>query len=280
MRGILTNVTRLASHLVLPAFLVACMLGLAWGRALELPDAISIAIGAAVFGGATLLLERWLPHDRRWQRSHGDLVTDALHLVVSGLVVSSLPGLLAPAALSHVWPATWPLAAQVALAIAAKDLCVYGAHRALHRHLWRVHAIHHSAPRLYWLNAWRAHPLEGLVSGTAATIPIVALGAPPEVALFTWAFTAVFSMVQHANIALAPGPLDRLLATPALHRWHHAPDANVNYGGILSVWDQLFATYRPATPGPREIGGVELPSGYIDQLRAPFVRSSNTPSSA
>ena len=26
--------------------------------------------------------------------------------------------------------------------------------------LWRFHATHHSAPRLYWLNAGRFHPLD------------------------------------------------------------------------------------------------------------------------
>ena len=26
--------------------------------------------------------------------------------------------------------------------------------------MWRVHAAHHSAPRLYWLNATRFHPFD------------------------------------------------------------------------------------------------------------------------
>ncbi len=38
----------------------------------------------------------------------------------------------------------------------------YWAHRLMHERplLWRLHAVHHSAERLYWLNAGRFHPLD------------------------------------------------------------------------------------------------------------------------
>jgi sterol desaturase/sphingolipid hydroxylase (fatty acid hydroxylase superfamily) len=47
--------------------------------------------------------------------------------------------------------------------------------------LWRFHATHHSAPRLYWLNASRFHFVDIALNNVAAFVPLVALGAGIEV---------------------------------------------------------------------------------------------------
>ena len=266
---------RVVPWLVLPVLVASAMGGLAFALHAGIPIPIALAAGGLIFGGSVLALERWLPHAREWQRPQRDLVTDALHLAVTGLAVGSIPQLVLEGPVLSVWPAGAPLAVQVALALLGKDLFVYGAHRLLHRALWRVHAIHHSAPRLYWLNAWRAHPLEGLLTATFALAPLVLLGAPAEVALYAWAFTAVFGLVQHSNIELRGGALNWIFATAELHRWHHSRDpreADRNFGQIFILWDTLFGTrYLPDRAPPVTVGiAADFPSGYAAQLAAPF----------
>jgi sterol desaturase/sphingolipid hydroxylase (fatty acid hydroxylase superfamily) len=272
--------------LVLPVIVASAMGGLAFALGVGIPIPLALAAGGALFGGAVLVLERYLPHAREWQRPRGDVVTDALHLVVTGVLVGSLPQLVLDGLGLSLWPIGLPLAVQVALGLLGKDLFVYGAHRVLHRFLWRVHAIHHSAPRLYWLNAWRAHPLEGLLTATFAVVPLALLGAPPVVALYVWAFTAVFGLVQHSNIELRGGPLNWVFATAELHRWHHSRDpkeADRNFGQIFILWDALFGTrYLPKRGSPPVGVGIaiaDFPSGYVGQLVAPFQRGASSASS-
>src|SRR6185295_8636394 len=60
------------------------------------------------------------------------------------------------------WPTSWPLIAQLVPALIIAELGVYVVHRIQHRGglLWRLHAVHHSVPRMYWLNNGRNHPLD------------------------------------------------------------------------------------------------------------------------
>ena len=58
------------------------------------------------------------------------------------------------------WPSELPGVVQVFLFLLLKDFLRYWYHRALHEvpFLWRLHSVHHSVERLYWLNGIRAHP--------------------------------------------------------------------------------------------------------------------------
>ena len=59
------------------------------------------------------------------------------------------------------------LLAQLPLALVVAELVEYSFHRLMHEvpWLWRFHATHHSAPRLYWLNAARFHPIDLFLVG-------------------------------------------------------------------------------------------------------------------
>jgi len=89
---------------------------------------------------------------------------------------------------------------------------------------------------------------------------------------------AISAAFQHANIDLDNGVLNYVFNTNELHRWHHSrrlDESNANYGAVLVVWDLLFGTYRPRTPGrPAEIGmfqEAEYPfHSYFRQLTVPF----------
>lgn len=168
---------------------------------------------------------------------------------------------------------------QVLLAGAVMDLGLFAMHRASHAHglLWRLHAIHHSPERLYWLNGGRRHPLSALVLAGPGLTVLLLLGATP-IAVGAWrSFMSVHLAFQHANLDYRLGPLRHLLGVSEMHRWHHKrefEEAQVNFGEVWLVWDHLFGTFHdaPRSPGKDEVGlRTELvPATYFAQLAWPF----------
>jgi ornithine lipid hydroxylase len=242
--------------------------------------------------GMVAFLERQVPFRRAWNRSHGDVGTDIQHLVFSGAGTNELARIttltlgITLASWSRstfgatIWPNHWPPVVQLFLALSVAELGHYVFHRISHEvaTVWRVHAAHHSAERLYWLNATRFHPIDLLALLTFQVLPLIALGADAR-ALYSYAiFTGMFGQLQHGNVDFWTGPLDFLFSTPRLHRWHHSPDpreGNTNYGAVFSFWDVAFGTYfRPSgRQAPEHIGIAGMPSfpkGYLGQLLSPF----------
>lgn len=253
--------------------------------------ALSLSLVSAVATVAVIGLERLLPRYAVWGRSHGDFWTDAIHGVATLLVIPgamqalTFGGLYMASAhlqswLGHsLWPYSWPIAGQVALALIVAEFGQYWLHRALHKCplLWRLHAVHHSAPRLYWLNGPRAHPLEAAAVYAAGFMVLALLGCPEPVMALYAVFASVHSLVQHSNIDVRSGPLTWLGSQAELHRWHHSPvpaQSNRNYGNVLIIWDVVFGTrYLPdeAPPSAVGLGGDdEFPRTYLGQLWAPF----------
>jgi len=281
----------LASWLVFPAIITGAV-----GGAMALMPALgpATAVVLAQTGSAIVIIvvEHLLPHRRDWNRSHGDIRTDALHAVVTGLTTTQLARPFVQLAAAGVaawlagvvgfglWPTAWPLVAQLALGLVIVEFPQYWFHRWQHEHaaLWRFHAVHHSAPRLYWLNAARFHPGDVLPLYVVGYLPLVALGCSEAVFFLVAMFDAVFGMLQHANIDVRLGPLNWIFSMAEPHRWHHSrmlDEANSNYGSNLIVWDLVFGTFfLPAgRNAPREIGIADLPrfpTGYLAHLAAPF----------
>ena len=267
---------------------LASRLGVA--RALNAPLVMLPTIVA--FYAAVALCERVAPYRREWNEPQGDVRTDLVYLLVAGPAVSALAGAtvqagaFAGAALvserlgATLWPTSWPIAAQLFLAILVAEFGHYWFHRLSHENpwVWRLHATHHSAPRLYWLNATRFHPLDLFCLIACQSVPLILLGAPPRAFLAYSLFAAVYGQLQHGNVAFATWPFDRLLSTPGLHRFHHATtsrEGNTNYGAILITWDVVFGSFfRPrdrAFEGPVGIGKLpRFPQRFAAQLASPF----------
>jgi sterol desaturase/sphingolipid hydroxylase (fatty acid hydroxylase superfamily) len=242
---------------------------------------------------AIALLERRRPYRRGWNQPQRDLRTDVLHLLFTGqgatAVFQATMAVAALAAAARIraelghapWPAHWPALAQLGLALGVAEFGHYWFHRLCHEWplLWRLHAVHHSAPRLYWLNATRFHPLDLLALLCVEGGPLLLLGIGPDAFLSFLIFRAVYGQIQHCNIALAsPGWLNRVFSSHELHRWHHSTlsaEGNHNYGAALSVWDTLFGSYflpeGRCFDGPVGIGALpDFPRSYAAQLLAPF----------
>ncbi|MFP6626151.1 MAG: sterol desaturase family protein [Deltaproteobacteria bacterium] len=284
--------------------------GLLWAASSAMDRGYAPLVCVVVFQGVGVALiaglEWVFPYYRQWHRYKGDVPADLGHSLVSGILVPELArpfifiSMVAVAAwLSRtigfeLWPVAWPWAFQLALALVVGEFGQYWAHRLEHEHefLWRLHATHHSAPRLYFLNAGRFHPLDFLLLFVCWYAPLVALGCSEEILALFALFTTLHGVFQHSNLQIRLGPLNWIFSMAELHRWHHSrrlEEANANYGANLIVWDVVFGTRRlpagrrpPAAIGIGDLPG--FPNGYFAQLLSPFrwrrvVRESAPPAS-
>ena len=238
-----------------------------------------------------IVTERIFPYAPQWNRSHGDVRVDLAHMVsvtTTGAIIQPLLAAIAiptsvwiAGSIGHsLWPAQWPLLVQLLLALVVAEFPKYWFHRWMHEYdaLWRLHATHHSAPRLYWLNAARFHPFDIAIDTTAGILTLGILACPGEVVALFALVSAVHGYFQHANLETRIGPLNYFFSMAELHRWHHSrliEEANHNYGNNVIVWDLVFGTYfnprhrQPAT----DIGLGEIPSfprDFWGQIASPF----------
>ncbi|MBK7976518.1 MAG: sterol desaturase family protein [Deltaproteobacteria bacterium] len=286
------NLRQLVSITVFPVtFLVTHGIAIRALAAGVNPTGVIAAITAATVV-LVVALERVLPFDPDWNRARGDVLPDALHNVFSTIVTAQLcqaallvalaplAGWLAARTGASWWPLGWSLTAQTALAFAISELGAYWAHRVGHETDlgWRLHSVHHSPTRLYWLNAARDNPLGVVLLYVPSVAPLVMLGAPPEMFTMIALFNAVVGLFQHANIDIRLGPLNYVFSVLEVHRWHHSTvvsEANHNYGSNLMVFDVLFGTvYRPRdrrAPDAIGIGDLpDFPTSYLGQLAVPL----------
>jgi ornithine lipid hydroxylase len=238
-----------------------------------------------------ILFERVHPFEPEWNKSHGDLKADSFYFFLMGVTLQltttalrfalvPLGGWLAAHVPFQLWPHTWPMLVQIVAALVVGEFGLYWVHRLQHetKLLWRVHAVHHSAPRLYWLNTARFHPFDMILSTIGGFAPLILLGVSEPVMALVVVVGTIHSFFQHCNIHVRLGPLNYFFSMAELHRWHHSKtldEANANYGNHLSVWDLVFRTRflpKDRLP-PREIGIFsprDFPMTLGAQLLSPF----------
>ena len=159
----------------------------------------------------------------------------------------------------------------VPVAIVLADFIYYWEHRISHerRVLWDLaHSVHHSSPMYDQTTSIRLGAFDGLFA-LVFTVPMVLLGFSAELSLVSSAIVLAYQTWIHTEIIdRMPRWFEAVLNTPSHHRAHHgdsAPYLDVNYGGILIVWDKLFGTFQPE---------IERPSyGLTEQIDSanPFV---------
>jgi sterol desaturase/sphingolipid hydroxylase (fatty acid hydroxylase superfamily) len=179
-----------------------------------------------------------------------------------------------------IWPAHWPIWAQVLLKLSAGDLLRYWLHRWSHECpiLWRIHAVHHYPRKLYSVNVFRFHPADKAVQFLGDSLPFILLGVGPVVLAYYFVIYATSGLFQHSNSDLRLGWLNYLVSGPEVHRWHHSrliEESNHNYAHTLIVWDLLFGTYywpHDADVGRLGLLGESYPARFFGQLLAPFKR--------
>lgn len=246
--------------------------------------------------GLLCWLAEWrMPYRSEWNKPQGDFSNDLisgtvayilLPIALKPLYYALLAGVaawLVTQVGTSIWPAEWPIIAQLILLLLAGDAGRYWGHRLAHEipFLWRFHAVHHSARHLWWWNATRQHPADkAWFTFTELFFPIL-LGVEGEVLALYLGVTAVCGFAQHCNINLKLGPFYWLFNVVELHRWHHSKnvaESNNNYGNNLIIYDRLFGTYyhpEKKQPSTRQVGDIglinpEYPQHYLGQLLAPL----------
>jgi len=223
-------------------------------------------------------------HPQRVRRPQ--LGTDLAHAILSaplnvvgiglGVVLGFLSLVWLPALLFRPLVLALPGGVRTLLGIVLFDVLVYWAHRFAHEipFLWRFHAVHHSTQHLDWVSGFRLHPLDWVFFAPAFVFLVVA-GFTPELAGVLVAVQIVIGIFLHANVRWHLRPLQKLVATPEFHHWHHANEAaahNTNYAGLLPLWDLVFGTYRvPTDRRPLRYGVSDpVPAGLVSQLWYPL----------
>ena len=252
-----------------------------------------IVVGIGVSTGLVVAIaERIHPAHAQWNQSHNDIGTDAIHVIVSQGAIPALMESLIIAAVLHtslsaqawlgysVWPESWPLVFQLALGLICAQFFEYWFHRLCHTtpFLWRFHATHHCAERLYFLNAGRFHPVDTAISVVLSFGTLMFLGASEVVMLLMASWITVHGLFQHCNVHLRLGPLNWIFSMAELHRWHHSlvlEEANSNYGNNILLWDIVFGTvYWPKDKDASANIGISdmenFPQTWWGQMCSPF----------
>lgn len=274
-----------------PASLLFAITAFVWASAHGQPKWVSAYLPVIVCAALILpVLERISPHRRDWRPDWSEWFTDALYTFViqiamppllALLVVLGLSNLTQPYLHSSLWPHHWPLLAQGLLMVLLVDLMRYWLHRFAHTNpvLWRLHAVHHSPDKLYWLNTARFHPLEKVLHFCFDSIPFILLGVNEYVLAFYFVCYAVNGFYQHSNVYLRFGLLSYLFSTAELHRWHHSKtlvEANHNFSNTTILWDIVFGTYYRPHGRSMERAGIQndrYPKHFSQQLLGPFIKN-------
>jgi len=244
---------------------------------------------AVVFGAvAVLLLELTIPYDASWRPDREDVRNDLLFMVVVQMVLPTLLTLFfgitliralqaSDLSVTEWWPRDLPIAVQVVLMLLVAELLRYWLHVAAHNTpLWRLHAVHHSPKKLYWLNVGRFHPAEKAMQFLFDVLPFIVVGVGEPVFAAYFIFYAINGFFQHSNVDARYGALNYVVSGAELHRWHHSKrieESNNNYGNNLIVWDLVFRSWF--LPRDRRVGELGLlnpdyPTDFVSQLTTPL----------
>jgi sterol desaturase/sphingolipid hydroxylase (fatty acid hydroxylase superfamily) len=248
---------------------------------------------AAIIGGLGLitLFEIILPYRKEWLPKKGEIKTDLIFML---LIQVGLPKLLTIFSVVYLvsftkanglqldgyWPHHLPVWVQMLLMMFVADFFRYFLHRTAHEWipLWRVHAVHHSVKKLYWLNVGRFHPIDKSLQFLCDALPFILLGVLEEVMTLYFVVYSIKGFFQHSNVDTKLGWLNYIISGPELHRWHHSKtikESNTNYGNNVIIWDILFGSFF--YPKDRQVGDLGLlnrdyPSGFLQQMRTPFIK--------
>ena len=100
--------------------------------------------------------------------------------------------------------------------------------------------------------------------------PLALLGLPLPMFMTHKALNLLYQFWIHTETIGDLGPLEYILNTPSHHRLHHRPGANVNYAGVLIIWDRMFGTFRAEGEGQLDRYGLGKPLNTFDPVRANF----------
>jgi sterol desaturase/sphingolipid hydroxylase (fatty acid hydroxylase superfamily) len=193
-----------------------------------------------------------------------------------GVYVLRMPArLLAPLVVAplayYLWarsPFTVPLdtAWGLVLLFLAEECAYYWMHRTSHevRWLWASHVVHHTPEHIHLASAFRLGATEILSGNWLFHLPLYFLGFNPIAVGAMSSLNLFYQFWLHTDVVGRLGPLEWVLNTPSHHRVHHASNPEYldrNYGGIVIIWDRLFATFAAERADAPIVYGLTHPIG-------------------
>lgn len=276
-----------------PSLLIVAYLLFVWLVDTGAPQLFSAYLTVMIAAISILFHETFLPSREDWRPTAKEIIRDGLFLT---LVQVALPAVLkglalvlivwmsnnSTAPIIGIWPSDAPILVQVAIMLVVAEFFRYWMHRTFHKNriLWKLHAVHHAADKLYTINVGRFHPLDKSLQFLGDTLPFLLLGVSPDVFAAYFVLYAINGFYQHSNADVRLGFLNWIIAGPELHRWHHSAiisEAHSNYGNNLILWDSIFGT-RHLPKGQQVcrvgIGNTDWPEDFLGQMSAPFTTST------
>jgi len=144
----------------------------------------------------------------------------------------------------------------IVIGVLALDFSSWLVHWVMHKvkPLWGFHLVHHTDNTVDVTTGLRHHPGDSILRGIFFLLLIFVSGAPMYVVMIYQTLVVLATAFTHANISL-PKPVDKvisyILVSPNMHKVHHhwkQPYTDSNYGGVFSIWDRLFGTYKILDP--------------------------------
>lgn len=223
---------------------------------------------------AMVALERITPMRREWGMTKKSFLhRDLPMLVVNGATIAATTYTVTWLAQRHgglpLHKLALPWQAEAVCALLLSDFLWYWVHRYSHegtgwfgRWLWKTHAIHHLPGEVYVFMHAVGHPINTAYVRVILMLPVILFGFSPEAVFAASVFNGFQGLVSHFNVDSRAGWLNRLFMGTELHRFHHSAnmDEAKNYAATVSIWDQLFGTYRLPSSAPEKLGVVDRES--------------------
>jgi sterol desaturase/sphingolipid hydroxylase (fatty acid hydroxylase superfamily) len=133
------------------------------------------------------------------------------------------------------------------IAFVVHELAYYWEHRMGHRVglMWAFHSIHHSSNEFNHTTAARGFYLDGQMQGVFALVAAF-IGVGPVVYFAIVVGKSLFGIWNHASYIGHLGWMEKVFATPRIHKVHHANQPQYidkNYSQVLTIWDRLFGSF-------------------------------------
>eukprot|EP01084_Bolivina_argentea_P001228 2262_1 len=216
-----------------------------------------------LMGTVELIMCYWMGHIKHVYR-----VNDTINSISLGMIQQLFGALMLPFLypIYHTLyeyrffniPNNWQSTLAVLLLV---DFLYYWAHRFGHKCnlLWASHSIHHSSENFNLSTALRQPAFQSFLYAPISWFPAALFGVPLDMFGFFSSIMIASQFWIHTRYCQHLGFVERIFNTPSQHIIHHSRSpgkCDKNYGGLLSIWDQLFGTFEIGYK-PNKFGTIE-----------------------
>lgn len=151
----------------------------------------------------------------------------------------------------------WPFGFQLLFTGFTNEFIFYWTHRFMHRYLWKIHSVHHSATAFNGITVFRTHPIEVTLSSPLLSLPAALLGVNPTVIAVWTLLRMLHDILIHTNIEWSTPWISEWILIDGKHHAQHHSNIKENYDckfATIPIFDKIFGTWKPLPSEPITIG--------------------------